>query len=568
MSRSEWFDGPAGPGDGSARPEGPDEGHGGPPRAAGRRRRGPLGTTLLVVLGVVVVGGIARRRAHRRVVVRLGRLPRGLRQGAHDQARHLRRRPALITGGVVASSLVIAYRTRPLYIPVTPAQQVLEQYRQAIEPLRRIAVWAVPVVLGLLAGVGLDGRVAHLPAVGQPRAVRHQGPAVRPRRRLLRLHPAVAALRRQLRDRRARRWRSSPRPSPTTSTAACSCPAAGRPPARPTCTSASSARSSRSPGPRRTGSTATRCRPRRASLLTGITYTDDNAVLPDQGDPRGRRADVRRLLPRRDLEPQLAAADHRRRAARRHRRRGGRHLPGPDPVAQGQPVGRSRSRRSTSSATSTPPGRRSGSTGSSASRTRRAAETENKAVLRAAANDIPGVRIIDPNVVAPTFRQLEGQRDYYAFPDTLDVDRYTIDDQTRDAVVAVREINLDGPARRPAQLAQRPHRLHPRLRLLRGVRQPAHDRGRPGLLRGWRPQRDRRVRAARCTSASCRRPTPWSAPSERRRRASSTSPRAVTATSPCRTPTPVTAACRSARPCAGWPTRSSTARPTSCSRMP
>ena len=36
------------------------------------------------------------------------------------------------------------------------------------------------------------------------------------------------------------------------------------------------------------------------------------------------------------------------------------------------------------------------------------AETENKAVLRAAANDIPGVRIIDPNVVAPTFRQLAG----------------------------------------------------------------------------------------------------------------------------------------------------------------
>ena len=65
-------------------------------------------------------------------------------------------------------------------------------------------------------------------------------------------------------------------------------------------------------------------------------------------------------------------------------------------------------------------------------------------MVRAAANDIPGVRIIDPNVVAPTFRQLEGQRDYYAFPDTLDVDRYTIDEQTRDAVVAVREINLDG----------------------------------------------------------------------------------------------------------------------------
>ena len=73
-----------------------------------------------------------------------------------------------------------------------------------------------------------------------------------------------------------------------------------------------------------------------------------------------------------------------------------------------------------------------------------ATDAENQDVVRAAANDIPGVRIIDPNVVAPTFRQLEGQRDYYAFPDTLDVDRYTIDEQTRDAVVAVREINLGG----------------------------------------------------------------------------------------------------------------------------
>ena len=61
----------------------------------------------------------------------------------------------------------------------------------------------------------------------------------------------------------------------------------------------------------------------------------------------------------------------------------------------------------------------------------------------AAATSIPGVRVIDPNVVA-TFRQLEGQRDYYAFPDTLDVDPYEIGGHTRDAVVAVREINLGG----------------------------------------------------------------------------------------------------------------------------
>lgn len=50
-----------------------------------------------------------------------------------------------------------AYRTRPLYIPMTQAQQVLEQYRQAIEPLRRLAVWSIPIILGVLAGSGAMG---------------------------------------------------------------------------------------------------------------------------------------------------------------------------------------------------------------------------------------------------------------------------------------------------------------------------------------------------------------------------------------------------------------------------
>ena len=58
MSRSEWFDGPTGPDDGSARPQGA-EGPGGPPRTETRRRRGPLGTTLVVLVGLFVLGGIA-----------------------------------------------------------------------------------------------------------------------------------------------------------------------------------------------------------------------------------------------------------------------------------------------------------------------------------------------------------------------------------------------------------------------------------------------------------------------------------------------------------------------------
>ena len=70
---------------------------------------------------------------------------------------------------------------------------------------------------------------------------------------------------------------------------------------------------------------------------------------------------------------------------------------------------------------------------------------------------------------------------YYYFPDTLVVDRYEIDGETRDTVIAVRELDLDA-SRRPAQLGQRPHRLHARLRRRRRVRQPAGQRRPPGVL--------------------------------------------------------------------------------------
>jgi uncharacterized membrane protein (UPF0182 family) len=64
--------------------------------------------------------------------------------------------------------------------------------------------------------------------------------------------------------------------------------------------------------------------------------------------------------------------------------------------------------------------------------------------LRADAEALPGIRLIDPNVVSPTFEQLQQVRGYYAFPKNLDVDRYTIDSRETDAVVAVREMDLSG----------------------------------------------------------------------------------------------------------------------------
>ncbi|HET7476547.1 MAG TPA: UPF0182 family protein [Dermatophilaceae bacterium] len=64
--------------------------------------------------------------------------------------------------------------------------------------------------------------------------------------------------------------------------------------------------------------------------------------------------------------------------------------------------------------------------------------------LRADAEALPGIRLIDPAVVAPAYEQLQQVRGYYTFPLVLDVDRYTIDGTDTDAVVAVREMDLDG----------------------------------------------------------------------------------------------------------------------------
>ncbi|MDO5738885.1 MAG: UPF0182 family protein [Ornithinimicrobium sp.] len=69
-----------------------------------------------------------------------------------------------------------------------------------------------------------------------------------------------------------------------------------------------------------------------------------------------------------------------------------------------------------------------------------------KGQLRSDAATIPGIRIVDPTVVSPTFRQLQAVRNYYQFSDALDVDRYLIDGELVDTVIAVRELNQGGIA--------------------------------------------------------------------------------------------------------------------------
>lgn len=62
--------------------------------------------------------------------------------------------------------------------------------------------------------------------------------------------------------------------------------------------------------------------------------------------------------------------------------------------------------------------------------------------LRADAEALPAIRLIDPAIVGGTYEQLQQVRGYYRFPKTLDVDRYVIDDKPTDAVVAVRELDF------------------------------------------------------------------------------------------------------------------------------
>ncbi|WP_019136491.1 UPF0182 family protein [Cellulomonas massiliensis] len=116
-----------------------------------RRRRGPLVPTLIVLAAVVVVVLILAQvwtewlwfdqLGFSRVLVTEWSTRGLLFVGGF-----------LLMAGAVAASLSIGYRARPIYAPSTPEQASLDQYREAIEPLRRLVMIVGPAVLGLFAG--------------------------------------------------------------------------------------------------------------------------------------------------------------------------------------------------------------------------------------------------------------------------------------------------------------------------------------------------------------------------------------------------------------------------------
>ncbi|MFF4868381.1 MULTISPECIES: UPF0182 family protein [unclassified Streptomyces] len=69
---------------------------------------------------------------------------------------------------------------------------------------------------------------------------------------------------------------------------------------------------------------------------------------------------------------------------------------------------------------------------------------KDKDRLRTDADTAASYRLLDPNIVSPTFQQLEQKRKYYQFPTTLDVDRY----QGKDTVIGLRELNIRGIPKR------------------------------------------------------------------------------------------------------------------------
>jgi hypothetical protein len=57
---------------------------------------------------------------------------------------------------------------------------------------------------------------------------------------------------------------------------------------------------------------------------------------------------------------------------------------------------------------------------------------------------IPNIRLLDPSKVGDTFTQFQQRRNFYGFPENLDIDRYTVNGRKQDYIVAARELNSEG----------------------------------------------------------------------------------------------------------------------------
>ncbi len=85
-------------------------------------------------------------------------------------------------------AIQLAYRLRPVYVRLSSQ---LDRYQEVIEPLRRLAMWGMPIFFGLFAGFAASGAVEDRVALGQRCRHVECRPAVRHRHRLLHVRDAV-----------------------------------------------------------------------------------------------------------------------------------------------------------------------------------------------------------------------------------------------------------------------------------------------------------------------------------------------------------------------------------------
>jgi hypothetical protein len=74
----------------------------------------------------------------------------------------------------------------------------------------------------------------------------------------------------------------------------------------------------------------------------------------------------------------------------------------------------------------------------------KATTTAKAGALRADATTTAQIRILDPDLVSKSFAQLQQFKQFYEFENHLDVDRYTIDGKSQDTVIAARELSQSG----------------------------------------------------------------------------------------------------------------------------
>jgi uncharacterized membrane protein (UPF0182 family) len=348
----------------------------------------------------------------------------------------------LVMAGGVLASLVFGYRSRPVYAPVSPEQASLDRYRDSIEPLRRLVVFALPIGLGLFAGSAASEQwktfllwVNRVPFGVKDPQFHHDvsffvftlpwlnfltgfltAVVVLSGLAALVTHYLYGGLRLQ---------GGGPRMTSA---------------ARIHLGSLAAAflilRALDSWLGRFSLST------QKSGLITGLTYTDANAVLTARGVLAAISLIVAVLFV-------LAAVFD-----------GWRMLPvygvallviTAIVIGQIYPAIVQRFQVTPSAQVLETPyikrnidATRAAFGLSDVTVTKYAAKTTaTPGALRNDAASIPGIRLLDPTLVSQTFRQLEQNKQYYNFPDVLAVDRYLIDGQLRDTVIGVRELDLN-----------------------------------------------------------------------------------------------------------------------------